>query len=236
MSPTSRGATSPQQASATEHDKGTGRARLDRDVIIEAGLELASAPGVSAISVRDLGAHLGADPTAIYRHFRSKDALMEALLDELNFRAVAAVDLPVDDWAGRLRRLAEVTLDWYARYPAIGVEATSLTTHGPGELAAVEFMLDAFQRAGLRDGELVRHYALLASHLLSVAAGIARSRADRPGDQAESPWFDAPLLADPRQYPLIASNSAALADLQDRELYLMGVDVIIESASRSAAS
>lgn len=225
-----------QMPHTQDAEKTTGRARLDAAMIIEAGLELASTPGVTSISVRDLGARLGADPTAIYRHFRSKDALMEALLDELNGRAVASIDVPADDWAARLRRLAEVTLDWYGRYPAIAIEATSLTTHGPGELAAIEFMLDAFHRAGLRDGELIRHYALLASHVLAVSAGIARSRAERGGDDDTSPWFDAPLLADPRSFPLIAANAAALADLQDRELFLMGVDVIIESASRAAAS
>ena len=221
-----------------EAEKTGGRARLDNDGIIEAGLELASTPGVSSISVRELGARLGADPTAIYRHFRSKDALMGALLDELNRRAVASIDLPAEDWAARLRRLAEVTLDRYSQYPAIGIESTSLTTHGPGELAAVEFMLDAFHRAGLRDGELVRHYALLASHILAGAAGIARSRTERDEDDDSdvSPWFDAPLLADPRAYPLITANSAALLDLQDRDLFLMGVDVIIESAIRTAAS
>ncbi|MFJ4046257.1 TetR/AcrR family transcriptional regulator [Microbacterium sp. NPDC089987] len=225
-------------AKAADSDRTT-RARLDPRVIIEAGLDLASTPGVSSVSVRELGTRLGADPTAIYRHFRSKEALMAALLDELNARAVASVDVPADQWSERLRALAISTLEWYRRHPAIAIEATSLTTHGAGELAAVELMLDAFHRAGLRDDELVRHYALMATHVLSVTAGIARSHAERDGDGDggdENAWFDAPLLADPRAFPLIAANSAALADLQDRDLFLMGVDLIIESAARTAAS
>lgn len=221
-------------ANAADNDR-TARARLDAGLIIETGLELAATPGVSSISVRELGARLGADPTAIYRHFRSKDDLMAALLDELNGRAVASVDVPVEDWAGRLRALAATTLDWYIRHPAIAVEAMTLTTHGPGELSAVELMLDAFHRAGLRDGELVRHYALMATHVLSVAAGIARGHADGTGEDDDNAWFDAPLLADPRAFPLIAANSAALVDLRDSELFLMGVDLIIESAARAAS-
>ncbi|UNK71361.1 TetR family transcriptional regulator [Microbacterium sp. H1-D42] len=221
-----------------ETERGSSRVRLDRAGIIEAGLELAARAGVSSISVRELGHQLGADPTAIYRHFRSKDALMAALLDELNARAAADVDVPVEEWADRLRTLAKATLSWFTRHPAIAVEAMSITTHGPGELAVIEFMLDAFHRAGLRDGELVRHYALMATHVLSVSAGIARGHAERhdgDNDGNNNAWFDSPLLADPRAYPLIAANSVALADLQDDELFLMGVDVIIESAARTAA-
>ncbi|MGO7983624.1 hypothetical protein ACC691_37915, partial [Rhizobium johnstonii] len=68
------------------------------------------------------------------------------------------------------------TLAQYIAYPAVGAEAIVLTTHGPGELDAIEFMLQAFAEAGLSGDDLVRHYALLASHVLSSAAGIARGR------------------------------------------------------------
>lgn len=220
----------------SDHEQTSKRARLDRALIVEAGLELASTPGVTTISVRDLGARLRADPTAIYRHFQSKDALMGALLDELNGRAAAAVHAPAEDWAERLRELSVSTLDLYIQHPAIGAEAMSLTTHGPGELAAIELMLDAFRRAGLDGAELVQHYALLASHVLSLAAGIARARAEHPSEPDEGdPWVDAPLLADPRRFPLIAQHSLLLSELQDRDLFLRGVDLVIDSARRTAS-
>lgn len=214
-----------------------GKVRLDRGTIIAAGLELAAVPGATSISVRELGARLGADPTAIYRHFRNKEHLMEALLDELIDRSVRAVTADPADWRERLRQLAISTLEIFSAYPAIAVEATVLTTHGPGELDAVELMLDAFSRAGLRGDDLVRHYALLASHVLSSSAGIARGRGERgdtPGDP--SPWIEGPLLADPRRYPLITSVNTLLTDLQDRDLFLLGVGAVIQSAERTAAA
>jgi AcrR family transcriptional regulator len=212
-----------------------GRARLDRASIVAAGLELAATSPSSTISVRELGAHLGADPTAIYRHFRSKEQLMQALLDELTIRSVAAVTAERADWRERLRQLSASTLAFYAAHPAVGAEAIVLTTHGPGELDAIEMMLQAFSEAGLTGDDVVRHYALLASHVLSSAAGIARARAERGPTDDASPWFEGPILADPRTHPLINTFSAALADLEDRDLFMLGVEAVIQSAERTAS-
>ncbi len=215
-------------------DKASGK-RLDRETIIAAGLELASERATTSLSIRELGAKLGTDPTAIYRHFRSKDDLMGALLDELTARALLAVTASPEDWQDRLRQFADETLTLFSQYPAVGQEAVVLTTHGPGELDAIEFMLDAFTRAGLSGDDVVRHYALLASHVLSSAAGVARARAERdlPPD-TPSPWFEGPLLVDPRTHPLIAATSAKLLDLEDRELFALGVEAVIHSADQVA--
>ena len=223
--------------SGATSEKSGGR-RLDRATIIAAGLELADTTGSASLSIRDLGAKLGTDPTAIYRHFRSKDDLMGALLDELTVRSLAAVTAPPEDWQERLRQLASATLDELSRYPAIGQEAIVLTTHGPGELDAIEFMLDAFSRAGLEGEDLVQHYALMATHILSSAAGVARARTERgsPSPSSSSPWFEGPLLVDPVKHPHIAQISPQLLALEDRALFTLGVEWIIRSAERSALS
>ena len=227
-------------ATGTRRDdetRGIGKVRLDRETIVAAGLALAARTGATTISVRELGTTLGADPTAIYRHFRNKEALMEALLDDLNARSVAAVTAEPAEWRDRLRQLASATLASFTAHPAVAVEAVVLTTHGPGELDAVELMLDAFARAGLTDDELVRHYALLASHVLSTAAGIARGRSGRvaSGDEP-SPWFEGPILADPRTHPRIAELGVKLAGIEDQDLFHLGVETVIQSTERVAAA
>jgi len=221
--------------SGASSEKAGGR-RLDRATIIAAGLELAETTGSASVSIRELGAKLGADPTAIYRHFRSKDDLMGALLDELTVRSLAAVTAPAEEWQERLRQLASATLSELSRYPAVGQEAIVLTTHGPGELDAIEFMLDAFSRAGLTGEDLVQHYALLATHILSSAAGVARARTVRGSASASepSPWFEGPLLVDPIKHPHIAQISPQLQELEDRELFSLGVEWVIHSAERAA--
>lgn len=211
------------------------KARLDRDTILAAALDLASAPGAATVSFRDLGAHLGVDPTAVYRHFRSKDELMGALFDHVTDLGLQAIDAPPEQWQDRLRQLALLTREALSRYPAVGVEAMQLTTNGTAEHRAMETILDAFSRAGLEGDELVRHYALFAMISLSGSAAAARARAAHP-DEEDTLWLGTPLLVDPSEFPLIAANGARLAEIRDQDLYLSGIEMVIASAERSAAS
>src|SRR5262252_124575 len=82
------------------------RAQLSPEAIIDAATSITAAGGAAGLTVRRLGEHLGADPTAIYRHFRDKDEILLEVADRL-LRGIAD-RLPADlDWRGRL--------DWVAR-------------------------------------------------------------------------------------------------------------------------
>ena len=59
--------------------RGNGNARLDADKILTAALAIADRHGLSGMTLRMVGAELGADPTSIYRHFASKEALVAAM-------------------------------------------------------------------------------------------------------------------------------------------------------------
>lgn len=217
---------------------GPRRVRLDKARIVMAGLEVAAESRSNSFSAKDLGEKLGVDPTAIYRHFRNKGHLMEALLDELHSRSLAAVTAEKADWKGRVRQLAAATLFEYSNHPSIAAEAMLVTTHGPGELAAVELLLEALSNAGLDDENIVQHYALISSYILSNASGIALSRADSADEidspDVDMPWLDGPILADPRTHPHIARFTVELAELKDRKIFMAGIDALLDSAERAA--
>ena len=61
----------------------TTHPRLSRDTIVDAYTRLADVMGPEAVSLRQLGAELGFDATAVYRHFRDKAELLEAVADRL---------------------------------------------------------------------------------------------------------------------------------------------------------
>lgn len=77
--------------------------RLTRDSIVSAAIEVIGTHGSEQLSVRKLGEAIDADPTAIYRHFRSKDELLRAVGD----RCLIGVtdDLPTSSWRDCIREL-----------------------------------------------------------------------------------------------------------------------------------
>ena len=209
------------------------KAPLDREVFIDAALRIASRPRTLSLTYRDLGQELNVDPTAIYRHFQSKESLMQELLDRVYRMAIARMETPVSDWDKCLVEFATATLDSFLEYPAIAVNATSLTTSGPGELDSMELMLSCFAKSGLQGRALAEQYAIFASYVLAGAAGLARDLADPTGNGSYE-WFAGPMLAEPSSHPLAASSRDDILTLGQREIFLAGVQQIVAVARENA--
>ena len=96
--------------------RSAGRQQLDREVIVTAAIDLAATG--ETITFRALGSALGTDPTAVYRHFRDKEELMQAVVDRL---IVAMLDQLDHDapWRDQLRDGA-LAVDGHLRRPSPG--------------------------------------------------------------------------------------------------------------------
>lgn len=214
---------------------GRSKQRIDRESIVAAGMAIAARPNAPAITVRELGKYLGADPTSIYRHFRTKDDVLRALLENLMAMALARVTAPRLEWRERLRQLAAATFELYMQYPAIGSEAIHLSTNGPAELNVVEAMLDCMEVAGLSDGEAVRHYAALSTYVLAYTSGVASSYSDAENPEDATAWLSRSLPMSPATHPRVNALRDALVALDDRDVYDMGVEALLDAVESNAA-
>ena len=61
----------------------TKRVQLSRALILETALRLATDEPKRKLTTTRLGKELGADPTAVYRHFRNRDELVMAVADQV---------------------------------------------------------------------------------------------------------------------------------------------------------
>jgi len=86
--------------------------KLDTEVrqeqILKAAMQLAGTDGLKALNLANIARHVGIVPTAIYRHFPNKEALLDALLGSIQRKLlenVSAVCHETDEPIERLKRL-----------------------------------------------------------------------------------------------------------------------------------
>jgi AcrR family transcriptional regulator len=93
-----------------------------RRVLVEAALQLVSEGGMGAVSVREAARRAGVSPGAPFRHFPSRDALLQAVAKEAQRRFRAEIEAalaasPAGDPLGRFRALGLAYLRWAMRNP-----------------------------------------------------------------------------------------------------------------------
>lgn len=156
---------------------------LSREVLVRTALAIVDRDGLDALSMRRLGAELGVDPMAAYRHFPNKDALLDGVMEAV----IAEIDFGVDpaaSWQDQLRQLARSNLEAMMSHPnALPLLATRpLTT--PGSLRLVEKALEITSAAGipLKHGALaINATGLFTSGFTTAVAASARDTRGREG-------------------------------------------------------
>jgi len=82
--------------------------RVRREQIAEAALELVAKHGLRRLSVAAVARRVGLVPSGIYRHFKSKDAILDAVLALLGQRLADIVRAACEESAEALPRLRGV--------------------------------------------------------------------------------------------------------------------------------
>ena len=121
------------------------RGVLTPQLILKEAMTLADGDGLAALSMRALGRRLGVEGMAVYHHFANKDALLDALVDQV-FREMV---LPEgDDWRVGLRARSVSERLALRRHPwAIGL-VESRTAPGPITLAHQDHVVGYLRARG----------------------------------------------------------------------------------------
>lgn len=125
------------------------RSRRSRAQILEAALDLMSHQGYKATSIRDIAVRAGVSTGNVYHHFRDKDAIFRALLDQY-WAAIEDPDLPFN------RALASGTFP--DNLEAIGFAARDMILQYRRHIALIYVDVVEFEGSHIR-----RFYADMAS-------------------------------------------------------------------------
>ncbi|MFD1939869.1 MULTISPECIES: TetR/AcrR family transcriptional regulator [Nonomuraea] len=211
--------------------------QLSPEAIIEASLRIAARGSEDAFTVRRLGEELGADPTAIYRHFRDKDELLLSVADRAYGEILEGIPGGLA-WKDRLRALAAGSLRVALKYPAVASITASRTTRRANEFRIVELILGAVTEAGLDGADAALYYRVVADALLAfvgqAAAYVLFAPEIRAGD--ESSWRREYRMVDPERFPTITRLGTELAEVSNDAIYDVRVEALIAAIEARVAS
>jgi AcrR family transcriptional regulator len=166
-----------------------------RQQILDAALAIADSDGLGKVSMRTVAEDVGVTPMALYRHFDSKVALLDGMVERL----VTSLrpEQVTGSWDERLTALAHGYRSLAQRHPWSADLLFSRPSVTPDAARVTEFICAAIREAGAPESQVGRLERLVTTFVIGFSASEALGRfAGRPVDfDAE---FDADL-ADLRQ-------------------------------------
>lgn len=118
-----------------------------REQIASTAMELADADGLAAVTMRAVAAALGTGPASLYRYVRTRDELVELMVDAANGE-FDYEGLPGGDWLADLLALARQSRAVFLRHPWLLDLADTLRPIGPGAADYLEHALAALAGTG----------------------------------------------------------------------------------------
>lgn len=214
---------------------GTFEPRLSEQIVVDAALALAAREGGTALTVRNLGRELDADPAAMYRYFRTMDDLLLMVADRL----MTVIDSEIPDdlhWKDRLLLGGRRVVTVFCLYPQIGSMIASRTTRRSGEIAIVENLLGSVRAAGLSGSDAVLAYRTYADFVLSYAGMRAQyqSLSEKVREADASSWATVYADLPSGSYPYIAELAEHLVDVDEDEILDNGLRLLIEGIEAMA--
>lgn len=225
--------------------KGAPRTPLSRERVMRAAVDVADTEGIAAVSMRRIGQELGVEAMSLYNHVAGKEALLDAMVDQVAAEILAAVTLPdapdpAEDWRGALRARALAAREVMLRHRwAPGVLETRTTM----SLDIVRYFdgVVAILRAGGFSNDLTHH----SLHALgSRVIGFSQELFD-PGDAAAGDASEELLAAMATQIPHLVAMLGEVAHddpgstlgwCDDQSEFEFGLDVVLDGLERRRAS
>jgi AcrR family transcriptional regulator len=115
-------------------DAKTLKSEMTRTAIIGAGIDLASAEGLEAITLQAVADRIGLSKSGVFSRIGSREALQKAVIEEFGRRFLADVFVPAMQQPKGLPRLNEIVRRWIVRTRDVEVQQGCIYTAGAFEL------------------------------------------------------------------------------------------------------
>jgi AcrR family transcriptional regulator len=159
-----------------------------RERIAGAAVKIADADGIDAVSMRRVAAEIGTRATSLYRYVRSKEELLDLMVDLV--MGETCVPAPSGEWRPDLRTIAHHMRAMVKRHPWMISISVFRSPLGPNSLATMEATLKALEGHGPDiDGMMVIATALSTFARGYAAAEIAEQQAETRSGLGREQWM-----------------------------------------------
>ncbi len=194
--------------------------KVDRQRIVEAALGLLNEAGVDGLTTRALARRLGVQQPALYWHFRSKRALLDALNLEILARGHAVrLPRPGQDWRDFLRANARSFRGALLSHRD-GARVHAGTEAAPGALPQVETQLAFLAQAGFTPGLAMDLLVAIGRYVVGC---VLEEQAEQTGGAAD-------LDAAAASHPLTAAAIGHYRQGGPGALFEAGLSLLIAGA------
>ena len=203
------------------------RAPLSRLRIAQAALAVVDRDGLDALSMRRLGAELGVEGMAVYRHFPNKAAVLAGVVEVL--LAELVIPPPSDvPWQTVFRELSRAYRALLLRHPHAIPPLAALPLSEPAAARAAGAVMAQLRAAGFDAPSALKTLATITSYVIGVAqweVGTAPYREARR---------DAPFVLPPDADPYLVELLPQLAEADCDDTFEFGLDVIVRGLETRA--
>jgi hypothetical protein len=141
---------------------------LNKIEYVRVAMEFVEEHGLGQLTMRALGEQLGVDPTAVYRHFPSKEVMIEAMLDQMMAES-AAIEPVGSSPRERIMSTALNLRSVFHAHPQLTTAfATAIGTY-PNGLILTKRLVTELRTIGLKDDDLVQMYQTMESYVMGSA-------------------------------------------------------------------
>jgi len=115
-------------------DAKTQKSELTRTAIVGAGIDLASAEGLEALTLQAVADRVGLSKSGVFSRVGSREALQKAVIEEFGRRFLADVFVPAMQLPKGLPRLNEIVQRWIVRMRDVEARSGCIYSAGAFEL------------------------------------------------------------------------------------------------------
>ncbi|WP_161600641.1 TetR/AcrR family transcriptional regulator [Mycolicibacterium hodleri] len=224
-----------QRASGRRRRRTQTGTELSRDTYLDAAVNLIEKRGAGLLSTRTLAAAVGADPSALYRHFTGIDGVLQAVADRMIGTGLDRWS-PGEDWLTSLAALARALFAVYVHeFPRAGYALASRTTGLPNEIRAVELTLELLHEGGFNDESAAKWFVTLSDFMLGQAM-LESAFVNLPSDIQNADtasWLDLATRLPEEAHPHTEAAAPHLSSLMVRSSFERSLELILRGLAAS---